>query len=687
MIPAGATIRLDILTPASIDVQNLVLGSGARIVLRPGRTLTVTQDSDIRGSIDSLAGGSFVAASGSHLITGSSSSIPTFLAANGGLIRLSSTSYSMSPIRYGNFTIMSADTNSTVDVRELRTLDAGWNDFDGNTNATTVSASNGGVVNLSGVQSLTTPARFEDRIDFNMASGGIINLSGLQQISGTGTARFVVPDGATYGLNSLTTSANARIDAGNGSTVNLPALISSNGTLSVYTANGAVVNAPALTSADNSRAVSWYRSSDDYFLDLDYQARVSLGLDAHFNAPQLTSLNWVQIDQANGSVFNAPNLDTLNFSRLNIQPGRTLTTGAMHNIDNSTIMVSGGSTFGVSTGNLAAVSYSLGGYRYVRNSTVFSADGQGSVLDLSSVQTFNSGWNDRDGASWAGVVSASNGGVVNLSGVQSLMTPARSEDRIDFVAYSRGQIDLHGLRTVAGGGRARFSVSGGGVIRLGDLTTGNNVDFLVTDVDSAISVDRTLNLNAGSSINIAAGAELSIGKHLSFSITNEAAFQAATSIVRFTGAGTHFMEIAGLDAGPINPGNNGNFGLGHLILGGLGSPVTLQLLDVLDNGNRSANGNEALYLFGLGQAGNTDALTLLNGSTLYIDNLNVYARDNGQWVWLNSLFGPGQTVIAYDQGFLHLPTPGSSLVLALASGVLALPRRRGERRMSSGGRR
>ena len=52
---------------------------------------------------------------------------------------------------------------------------------------------------------------------------------------------------------------------------------------------------------------------------------------------------------------------------------------------------------------------------------------------------------------------------------------------------------------------------------------------------------------------------------------------------------------------------------------------------------------------------------------------SVYTRENGQWLLLNSLFGPGNTIVPYGGGYLHLPTPGCAGLFALAG--LALSRR------------
>jgi hypothetical protein len=168
---------------------------------------------------------------------------------------------------------------------------------------------------------------------------------------------------------------------------------------------------------------------------------------------------------------------------------------------------------------------------------------------------------------------------------------------------------------------------------------------------------------------------VSIGKHLYNQTTNEAAADLSRIIISFASPGLHLLEVGGIDVGPINPGNSGNFGIGRIEVGTIATPATLQLLDLFDNGNRGGNLPEALYLHGLGQGTPFESLALHGGSTLYLDNINVYARENGNWIWLNSLFGPRQTVVAYGGGYLHLPEPGVAAMLA-AAGIAACRRRR-----------
>ncbi len=568
-----------------------------------------------------------------------------------GTDQVAATSYSMTGYRYGNDTLFSADgTGTTLDLSSLTHINGGWNDSDGNVYTTTIAATNGGTVDLSGVQTLTATARNEDRFDLSMSAGGTINLNGLQQINGSGWVRFLVPQGATYALPALQDGTNLTLNAAQGATINLPSLITLSNQNYQYNDVGSHVN------SGDSR-----------------NRRLTLAEDATINAPLLTTMTSTRVELSLGAAFNAPNLTTMTFGFLNLNQHGSIDTGVMTNIDHTAIYLSNGRTFGVSTGHVGATSYSMSGYRY-GNGTIFSADGPGTTLDLSSLTTFNAGWHDSDGNAYVTTVAASNNGTINLSGVQTLTTPARGEDRIDFVASAGGVVDLRALRVVNGGGQARFAASGGGVIRIGDLVSGSNVNIALTDPASTLTVDRTLLINSGS-LSVTAGATMSVGKHLLHRITAEASFQATTGIFEFAAPGVHFMEIAGLDLGPLNPGNNGNFGIGRLVLGDLGAPATLQLTDLYDNGNRGQNLPEALYIYGIGQATDFDALVLRGGSTLYIDNLNVYVRENGTWLWLNGLFGPGQTVVPYAGGFLHLPTPGAGALL-IGLGLMAARRRR-----------
>ena len=74
-----------------------------------------------------------------------------------------------------------------------------------------------------------------------------------------------------------------------------------------------------------------------------------------------------------------------------------------------------------------------------------------------------------------------------------------------------------------------------------------------------------------------------------------------------------------------------------------------------------------------------DGLQLLNGSTLTIGDIPVYALINGEMVELRSLFAPGEDVVRYTEGgsdgYVMLPEP-ATLALLLPLAAVALRRRR-----------
>ena len=263
---------------------------------------------------------------------------------------------------------------------------------------------------------------------------------------------------------------------------------------------------------------------------------------------------------------------------------------------------------------------------------------------------------------------------MNLSGVQTLATPARPEDRIDFIASSGGSIRIGRLQSIIGAGQARFIAGSGSSFEFSDLAITPNVAVTVQDLNSSVSFSRSLFL-AGGTLSLPASGRVTIGKHLYNQTSDEGAANLSQIVLKFEGPGLHLFEVGGMDVGPINPINNGNFGIGRIEVGLPGVAASLQLLDLFNNGNRGGNLPEALYLFGVGQGTPFESLALHGGSTLYLDNINVYARENGNWIWLNSLFGPGQTVVAYGGGYLHLPEPGVAAMLAVA-GIVASRRRR-----------
>ena len=129
------------------------------------------------------------------------------------------------------------------------------------------------------------------------------------------------------------------------------------------------------------------------------------------------------------------------------------------------------------------------------------------------------------------------------------------------------------------------------------------------------------------------------------------------------GPSLHTLEVAGLDLGPLFPGNSGNFGFGRLILGQSSSPATLELVDLINNGNRE-NGPEALYLFG---SDGYNGLSLLDGSTLILNHLDAYDDVGGTWISLQAQLG-SSAIVPFDGGYVAqvaVPEPPSFVLLGI----------------------
>ncbi len=155
--------------------------------------------------------------------------------------------------------------------------------------------------------------------------------------------------------------------------------------------------------------------------------------------------------------------------------------------------------------------------------------------------------------------------------------------------------------------------------------------------------------------------ELRLGGTLRNRATQEADAAMSRGILQFTGNGLVSLEAAGINLGPnvSVSANQGNFGIGRLIVGDEQQASRLNLLEWVDNGNRSDEDPEALYLWGRGA---DDGLTLLHGSTLFVGaqrgTIDVFVRIGGEVVNLQSLFTSPNQTIPFGDGFLSNVTLG-----------------------------
>lgn len=181
------------------------------------------------------------------------------------------------------------------------------------------------------------------------------------------------------------------------------------------------------------------------------------------------------------------------------------------------------------------------------------------MLNLSSVQSINTGFNDGLGDICMQQITASSGGVIDLFGVETITSPVRSEDRLDFLVEG-GSITLGNLTppgsvwiTVKGydlnsvlstlvsdaqgipgelrvvgnvnpaadSKRVPIELTGSG----GDPTTAK----LIVEGDLSLQDPNTLVLSEGT---------LSVKGDLQFNHTDEERFKAADSILYMDGNGS-----------------------------------------------------------------------------------------------------------------------------------------------------
>ena len=583
-----------------------------------------------------------------------------------------------------------------------------------------------GTVNLSAGRTVNLPSLASvDRFNYTLAAGSALNMPALTSVTAstwnitpgytltTGSitnmdnSRFLVTGGAvfggqladpTYNIIYYYNSANYDILAatGAGSQLNASGIqnitygISGQNQYTIAARDGGSVNLSGLRSINiqpgEDDTLNFELTGVGSSMNLNSLQSIALngnrndrvlftvGAGNTMNLPALTSGQRVAFNVAVGGTLNAPGMTTLQQSNLQISATTgTLNIGTLSNIDQTIIGVADGRTFSnVSAVNVATQYYWRGSYN------LYAADGPGSTLSLNSVRSLS--FQTDSGRDTVGI-RATNGGQINMTGLRDISTVYfYDDDELAFSARDVGSLlRLGPITNVNSASYYRsqsvsFTASLGGRIEFADLSLPAQSSALIADVNSSMSITRSLQFRGGL-LSVAPGATLEVGKHIYNYATNETGWVMQQAIINFTAPGLHFYESAGLDLGPVNPGNNGNFGIGRLVLGSSNAVSQMQMLDLFDNANRGANLGEALYIYGLGQGTAFDALQLNNGSTLYLDNISVYVRENGNWIWLNSLFGANQTVVAWGNGYLHLPTPGAAAMLGLA-GLFAARRRR-----------
>jgi hypothetical protein len=790
IIPPGwgsssTAVRYD-LTDAPHTIKTLDLGGSSWLNPVAGTDLTVTDTATLAGLLN-VDGGRFTAVGAGTTLAGTTSRV---YGANAAKITIAAPTYSStglwadsgtSGVYVYTYVLMTADgAGSILDLSSIQSMNAGFSSTGNDYNVQKVTASNGGSINLSGVQTITVPRYGKDRLDITVDNGAI-NLAGLSTIESVSTgpnagyANLIATNGGSINLPSLQTASQTRFTATNGSSVSLPSLQTASQTMFTATAGGRI-DANGIRPVAYSSTQFWTDSgtAGDYtytyalmtadgagsILDLSSIQSMDAGFSStgnDYNVQQVTASNGGSINLSGVQTITVPRygkdrLDitvdsgAINLAGLNtIQSVYTggnagyahLTATNGSSVSLPSLQTASQTIFTATTGGkidangIRPVAYSstqfwtdsgtAGAYTYTY--ALMTADGAGSILDLSSIQSMNAGFSSTGNDYNVQKVTASNGGVINLSGVKILTVPVSNRDHLEFAAtggaLGGALLDMSGLEAItppAGGGSGwvGLSASAGGELRFGAvrvtaatrLTLDDGVaKFAGIEAVQPITVTVTLNKAtdrleiAGSlalktliTVTAPAGGTVKIGGDFTHQWTDESKAALKHAVVQLAGHGTNLapqgLEVGGVDM-DIDVGslNNDNFGFGQLVVGEDGRSTVVQLQDLYDNGNRAGGSLEALYLFGLDSQ---DGLRILGDSTLALAwwkpvpgqdpvyrEANVYAMVGGQLIHVNDLFPPGDNEIPFDQGQIvkMLPEP-ASIMLLLGGLSLLLARRR-----------
>lgn len=325
-----------------------------------------------------------------------------------------------------------------------------------------------------------------------------------------------------------------------------------------------------------------------------------------------------------GGVINAPFLTDFSNSSISLTPSQFFTAPPFEEIDNARLTVTEGRVFEVADD----------AYRWTRGTgslTIMQADGPGSLLDLSSLTSVDANACRSGGPSYYSFY-ATNGGVVDLSGAETVRG-ACDDEWFRIRATTGGRFDFGSVEHT--GGRFRLEADGlGSEIRA--------------------SGDVVLDRQGGRALLVATDlARWSIGGDLIHGLTSESDHNTSGGSVELVGDDNQRFEIGGVDLGIPDSTLPSNFQWGAMVVGQDGQQTTVLLIDSVDNGNRGQDSEpEALYLTGFPQG--DDGLQIRGGSTLILNDLQVYVGTVNGWVHINTLFGPEDFRIPYDGGFIQI---------------------------------
>ena len=264
-------------------------------------------------------------------------------------------------------------------------------------------------------------------------SGSVLDLSSLSS--------FTANMGGYYGGGNYTVAAT------DGGTVNLSNVTSivggqDNHWLHLRTESGGHL---ALTKLKSSTGLVFFDPETPTFtlpaLQSVSSALIQVEPACSIDLPSVLQVDSTQVDIKDYGTLNAPKLTKLTNSFLSLNPLRSFNAPPQADINGTRIQVSDGAHLSVK-----ATSYSWSNGAGPLD--LFRADGDGSLLDLSSLTTFTANM----GGYWGGgyyTVAATGGGKIDLSGVAAIVG-GYDNHWLRFAPGSGGAIDLKSAKSSQG---------------------------------------------------------------------------------------------------------------------------------------------------------------------------------------------------------------------------------------------
>ena len=349
-----------------------------------------------------------------------------FVLNGGARLSIAATSYSATGRNFNDTLFAVSGAGTVLDLSSLESINDAFDADRFNTNTHTVSVESGATIDLSNLQTIRSAARSEDRLVFDVDSVSSIDFSSLQTTVGEGQIRFDY-GGSNIDFVALKTAANTSFSLSSNAILSLPQLLSWSG------------------------------------------GAIEVPKGGTFHLPELLSASNVGMTIGTSGALNAPKLVLFTNSRLELGANQTLNAPEFENIDNSRFALDGGARL-----SIAATSYSATGRNF--NDTLFAVSGAGTVLDLSSLQRINDTFDADRFSTNTHTVSVESGATIDLSNLQTIRSPARSEDRLIFDVDGVSSIVFSSLQTTLGEGQIRFEY-GGSNIDFVELTTAANTSF------------------------------------------------------------------------------------------------------------------------------------------------------------------------------------------------------------------